>query len=468
VRSQLALATHRFFGDRGFVHVHTPAITTCDAEGAGEVFALRGPGDSADDEGRFFGRQAYLTVSGQLHAEALASALSSVYTFGPAFRAEDSHTARHLAELWMVEPEIAWADLGGAADLAEGYIKATVAEALAACVDDLQLLAARAEPLAAGLPQAGPEPWCLLRELEAVADPGRAWPRLSYTDAVAELSREGERRPFAGGAPEWGAGLSTEHERWLAAAVGAGQPLVVTDYPAVAKPFYFRQNPDGRTVASMDILFPRLARPPPQIPYRLPREPRPCRPRPMFNSRARRPWTPFAQAELVGGGQREERLEQLAGAMAAKGTANPEDYEWYLDLRRWGSAPHAGAHAALERGAVVCRVASQAGNRTLGFRRYGGGGASAGFGLGFDRLVQFVCGLGPQPVASTTTTPKNTRNPSSTTYVVVFACLRACLPVCLDLIARLSKATSAKPRRSRGHPGRRFASRLASHADKVF
>ena len=305
VRSALSFAVHRFFHEQGFVQVHTPVITTSDCEGAGEMFtvtalepaALQGPDPFAAD---FFGRRAGLTVSGQLQAEIFALSHGRVYTFGPTFRAENSNTSRHLAEFWMVEPEMAFCDLAGDMQVAEGFIRFLVETALEECAEDLELFD---RYVAKGL----------LDRLVQVRD--RPFVHLTYTEAVAELERSGRDFTFP---VRWGTDLQAEHERFLCEEA-ARAPVIVTNYPIGIKPFYMRVDDDGRTVAAMDILVAGIG-------------------------------------ELVGGSQREERLEVLTARMTAAGL-DLDQYSWYLDLRRYGSAPHAG------------------------------------FGLGFERLVQFVTGM---------------------------------------------------------------------------
>ena len=305
VRSALSFAVHRFFHEQGFVQVHTPVITTSDCEGAGEMFtvtalepaALQGPDPFAAD---FFGRRAGLTVSGQLQAEIFALSHGRVYTFGPTFRAENSNTSRHLAEFWMVEPEMAFCDLAGDMQVAEGFIRFLVETALEECAEDLELFD---RYVAKGL----------LDRLVQVRD--RPFVHLTYTEAVAELERSGRDFTFP---VRWGTDLQAEHERFLCEEA-ARAPVIVTNYPIGIKPFYMRVDDDGRTVAAMDILVAGIG-------------------------------------ELVGGSHREERLEVLTARMTAAGL-DLDQYGWYLDLRRYGSAPHAG------------------------------------FGLGFERLVQFVTGM---------------------------------------------------------------------------
>ena len=305
VRSALSFAVHRFFHEQGFLQVHTPVITTSDCEGAGEMFtvtalepaALHGPDPFGAD---FFGRRAGLTVSGQLQAEIFALSHGRMYTFGPTFRAENSNTSRHLAEFWMVEPEMAFCDLAGDMQVAEGFIRFLVETALEECSEDLELFD---RFVSKGL----------IDRLVQVRD--QPFVRLTYTEAVAELERSGRDFAFP---VRWGLDLQAEHERFLAEEA-ARAPVIVTNYPIGIKPFYMRVDDDGRTVAAMDILVAGIG-------------------------------------ELVGGSQREERLEVLTTRMTAAGL-DLEQYSWYLDLRRYGSAPHAG------------------------------------FGLGFERLVQFVTGM---------------------------------------------------------------------------
>ena len=305
VRSALSFAVHRFFHEQGFLQVHTPVITTSDCEGAGEMFtvtalepaALQGTEPFGAD---FFGRRAGLTVSGQLQAEIFALSHGRMYTFGPTFRAENSNTSRHLAEFWMVEPEMAFCDLAGDMQVAEGFIRFLVETALEECSEDLELFD---RFVSKGL----------IDRLVQVRD--RPFVRLTYTEAVAELERSGRDFAFP---VRWGLDLQAEHERFLAEEA-ARAPVIVTNYPIGIKPFYMRVDDDGHTVAAMDILVAGIG-------------------------------------ELVGGSQREERLEVLTTRMTSAGL-DLEQYSWYLDLRRYGSAPHAG------------------------------------FGLGFERLVQFVTGM---------------------------------------------------------------------------
>ena len=308
VRSALSLALHRFFAERGFCYVHTPIITTNDCEGAGEQFTVTAldmnklpSRDGLVDFSRdFFGRQASLTVSGQLEAEVYALALGNVYTFGPTFRAENSNTSRHLAEFWMVEPEMAFCDLTDDINLAEEFLKYLLASVRSECGAELDLFCKFIDP-------------ALHDRLAMVLDHDFA--RITYTEAVERLRKAGRTFDFP---VQWGADLQSEHERYLAEEVFK-RPVVVTDYPRVIKPFYMRINDDNRTVAAMDILVPGIG-------------------------------------EIIGGSQREERYDVLLARITENGLRQA-DYEWYLDLRRYGSAPHAG------------------------------------FGMGFERLVQFATGM---------------------------------------------------------------------------
>lgn len=299
VRSRLSYSVHRFFQERGFLHVHTPVITTSDCEGAGEMFQVTtGQEKSSDDQ--FFGRSAGLTVSGQLQAEVYALALGDVYTFGPTFRAENSNTSRHLSEFWMIEPEMAFCDLLGNMQVAEEMLKYLLEDAMTSCVEDMQLFDKFIEK-------------GLLKKLQGVVE--KDFAHISYTEAIKLL--EGAKKKFDFPV-SWGLDLQSEHERYLTEEVFK-RPLTVTDYPASIKPFYMRVNSDQKTVGAMDILVPGIG-------------------------------------EIVGGSQREERLEVLETRMVEAGI-DLDEYSWYLDLRRYGSVPHSG------------------------------------FGLGFERLVQFVTGM---------------------------------------------------------------------------
>ena len=307
IRSELNFAVHRFFKERDFFQIHTPIITTSDCEGAGEMFTVTAldPKDKAINESSFkqdfFGRRAGLTVSGQLQAEIYALSHGRVYTFGPTFRAENSNTSRHLAEFWMLEPEMAFCDLDCNAELAEALIRGLTATVLDNCPDDLDLFN---RFVSKGL----------VKKLETVRD--QSFLKMTYTEAVNELQQTKKKFDFS---VSWGIDLQAEHERFLCEEI-ANRPVIVTNYPKTIKPFYMRMDEDNETVAAMDILVPGIG-------------------------------------ELVGGSQREERLDLLVGRMEEAGL-DPEEYNWYLDLRRYGSVPHSG------------------------------------FGLGFERLVQFVTGMG--------------------------------------------------------------------------
>ncbi|MEO7252392.1 MAG: asparagine--tRNA ligase [Arenimonas sp.] len=309
IRHTMAMAIHRFFHEEGFYWINTPIISTSDAEGAGQMFRISTldmmnlPRDSqgaVDFSKDFFGKEAFLTVSGQLNVEGYCLALSKVYTFGPTFRAENSNTTRHLAEFWMIEPELAFADLNDNANLAERFLKYIFTAVLNERDDDLSFLAERVEKTA-------------ISKLQSfVAAP---FERIEYTDAVALLQKSGHKFDFP---VEWGLDLQTEHERWLTE-VHVGRPVVVVNYPEQIKSFYMRLNEDGRTVAAMDVLAPGIG-------------------------------------EIIGGSQREERLDVLDARIAQFGL-ELSHYDWYRDFRRYGTVPHAG------------------------------------FGLGFERLVVYVCGL---------------------------------------------------------------------------
>ena len=310
VRHTAMSAIHRYLGAQGFFWVNTPIITTSDAEGAGDMFRVstldlanlpRTPGGAIDFGKDFFGKEAFLTVSGQLNVEAYCLALSKVYTFGPTFRAENSNTARHLAEFWMIEPEIAFADLDADATLAEGFLKAIFQAVLDERMDDLAFFAERVEP-------------SVIRRIESfVREP---FARLDYGEAIKILERAPRKFEFP---VAWGIDLQTEHERYLAEE-HVGRPVVVMNYPEAIKAFYMRLNDDGRTVAAMDVLAPGIG-------------------------------------EIIGGSQREERLDYLDRRML-QFKLDPAHYQWYRDLRRYGTVPHAG------------------------------------FGLGFERLLVYLCGLG--------------------------------------------------------------------------
>ena len=302
LRSRLAFAVHQFFQERDFVYVHTPIITASDCEGAGEMFrvtALKGNIDEKP-EADFFGKRTYLTVSGQLEGETFACALSNIYTFGPTFRAENSNTARHAAEFWMIEPEMAFCDLLGDMDLAEEFVKAMARHALEHCAEDLALFGKFVDK---GRHE----------RLKFVVE--RPFVRVPYTEAVELLKKSGKQFEFP---VEYGLNLQSEHERFLTE-VHFKSPATVFNYPREIKPFYMRLNDDGKTVTAMDVLVPGIG-------------------------------------EVIGGAQREERLEQLHENMKLH-KLKPEDYWWYVDLRRYGTVPHAG------------------------------------FGLGFERLLMFLTGV---------------------------------------------------------------------------
>ncbi|MDR2842057.1 MAG: asparagine--tRNA ligase [Spirochaetaceae bacterium] len=306
LRSRLAFAVHSFFQDRGFQYINTPIITTSDAEGAGAMFqvttldieGLSKNGSQVDFANDFFGKKAFLTVSGQLEGETYATALSRIYTFGPTFRAENSNTTRHLAEFWMIEPEIAFAALSENMAIAEEFIKYLLADALKHCKDDLEFFDSRV--------QKG-----LITSLSAICE--SKFTHITYTDAVKELEKA--KTPFTF-KPFWGCDLQSEHEKFLTEQV-AGSPVIVTDYPKEIKAFYMKANEDGKTVRAMDVLVPRLG-------------------------------------EIIGGSQREDNIELLESRMKELGI---KGLDWYLDLRRFGSVPHSG------------------------------------FGMGFERLVQYVSGM---------------------------------------------------------------------------
>ncbi|MCH9704357.1 MAG: asparagine--tRNA ligase [Chlamydiae bacterium] len=286
IRNCLSYATHRFFQERGFINLHTPLITLSDCEGAGEMFSI-----SAGEED-FFGKPAYLTVSGQLNAEIYAHAMSDVYTFGPTFRAENSNTSRHLAEFWMIEPEMAFADLQDDIDLAIAFLKYIFKAVLDECEEDMDLFDRFVSKGVKG------------RLQEVVEKP---FERMTYTKAVEILEKSGKKFEFP---HHFGCNLQAEHERYIAEEHVKG-PLALYDYPAEIKPFYMRQNDDGKTVAALDVLVPGVG-------------------------------------EIIGGSQREERLDVLERVMDEKGL-DKEHYWWYLELREYGSVPHAGFGAGLER-----------------------------------------------------------------------------------------------------------------------
>jgi asparaginyl-tRNA synthetase len=304
VRHCLSQAVHRYFHEHGFLWIHTPIITASDAEGAGEMFRVstldlanlsaipRGPDGRPDFGADFFGKEAFLTVSGQLNVETYACALSKVYTFGPTFRAENSNTSRHLAEFWMIEPEIAFADLNDDADLAESFLKYILTAVLNERGDDLAFFAERVDKT------------CISRVEAFVKSP---FERMTYTDAIAALEKSGKKFEFP---VRWGIDLQSEHERWLTEE-HVKAPVVLMNYPKEIKAFYMRQNDDGKTVAAMDVLAPGIG-------------------------------------EIIGGSQREERLDVLDARLVELGL-DPKVYWWYRDLRRYGTVPHAGFGLGLER-----------------------------------------------------------------------------------------------------------------------
>jgi asparaginyl-tRNA synthetase len=309
VRNACSYAIHKFFQERDFLWVHTPVITASDCEGAGEMFAvttidltkLVGVSKPIDYGQDFFGKPAFLTVSGQLEAEIMAMAFSNVYTFGPTFRAENSNTSRHLAEFWMIEPEMAFCDLEGDADLAEDFLKYIFSYVLETCPEDMAFFQERINDKVMANAQK------IIHE---------KFERISYTEAIKLLERSNKDFEFPA---KWGLDMQSEHERYLAEELFQ-KPVVVMDYPTEIKAFYMRLDESGKTVRAMDVLAPGIG-------------------------------------EIIGGSQREERLDVLENRIKSVGL-NPEDYWWYLDLRRYGTVPHAG------------------------------------FGLGFERLVQFITGMG--------------------------------------------------------------------------
>ncbi|MDJ0618074.1 MAG: asparagine--tRNA ligase [Calothrix sp. MO_192.B10] len=310
VRNACSTAIHQFFQSRDFMWVHTPIITASDCEGAGELFSVssldlknipRTDTQAVDYSQDFFGRPTYLTVSGQLEAEIMAMAFSNVYTFGPTFRAENSNTSRHLAEFWMVEPEMAFCDLHGDMDLAEAFLKHIFEYVMEKCPEDMEFFNKRIDNT-------------VLATAENIIN--NQFERITYTEAIKLLEKADVKFEYP---VSWGLDLQSEHERYLCEQEFK-KPVIVTDYPVEIKAFYMRLNDDGKTVAAMDILAPKIG-------------------------------------EIVGGSQREERLDVLENRVKAQGM-EPEDLWWYMDLRRYGTVPHAG------------------------------------FGLGFERLVQFMTGMG--------------------------------------------------------------------------
>jgi len=309
IRNVLSYAVHRFFQERGFTWAHTPIITASDCEGAGEMFTVttmnvdkphRDAKGAVDWSRDFFGKKAHLTVSGQLQGEFMAMAMGDIYTFGPTFRAENSNTTRHLAEFWMIEPEMAFADIGDNMLLAEEFLRFMCAEVVRECPAELAFLENQYKTIK-------------VEEIARLAE--QPFARISYTNAVKELQGSGHKFEFP---VNWGLDLQSEHERWLTDTLFKG-PVIVTDYPRDIKAFYMRQNSDGKTVAAMDVLAPRIG-------------------------------------EIIGGSQREERLDMLEKRIAEM-KLPIEELQWYLDTRRYGACPHAG------------------------------------FGLGFERLVSYLTGM---------------------------------------------------------------------------
>ncbi|MGY8913668.1 MAG: asparagine--tRNA ligase [Flavobacteriales bacterium] len=328
VRSALSFAIHQYFRENGFYYVHTPIVTGSDAEGAGEMFrvsTLDAKNPPLTETGEvnykedFFGKETNLTVSGQLEAEAYAMALGKVYTFGPTFRAENSNTSRHLAEFWMIEPEVAFNDLDANMDLSEDFIKNVIKYVLEHCQEDLQFLEQRLLDEEKSKPQAERSDMALIEKLKFVAE--NNFKRVSYTEAIDILKncKPNKKKKFQYIIEEWGADLQSEHERYLVEK-HFQCPVILFDYPAKIKAFYMRLNEDGKTVRAMDILFPGIG-------------------------------------EIVGGSQREERLDVLLQKISELGIDEKELW-WYLDLRKFGTAVHSG------------------------------------FGLGFERLVLFATGMG--------------------------------------------------------------------------
>lgn len=327
VRHALAFAIHQFYNERGFVYMHTPVITASDAEGAGEMFKVttldfdktpRTADGKVDFSEDFFGKATNLTVSGQLEGELAAMAFGQIYTFGPTFRAENSNTTRHLAEFWMIEPEVAFADLENNMQLAEDMMKYVISYALANCKDEIAFLNDRLLEEEKTKPQQERSELSLIEKLDFCL--ANEFKRLTYTEAIQILkhSKPNQKKQFKYLIDEWGADLQSEHERYLVEK-HFKKPVILTDYPKDIKSFYMRMNEDGKTVAAMDILFPGIG-------------------------------------EMIGGSQREERLDKLTQRMEEMNIPQ-EELWWYLDTRKFGSAPHAG------------------------------------FGLGFERLVLFVTGM---------------------------------------------------------------------------
>jgi asparaginyl-tRNA synthetase len=311
IRSKLAYAIHKYYQERGFFYVHTPIISASDCEGAGDLFRVtsmdlknipRTPEGKIDFNSDFFATEAFLTVSGQLEGELMATALGDIYTFGPTFRAENSNTSRHASEFWMIEPEMAWAELTDNMDLAEDFVKYLFRYALDECKDEMEFFSTWVDKE-------------VRTTLESVAN--AQFERCPYSEAIKIL--EASKEPFEYPV-KWGLDMQSEHERYLTEKKFK-KPVIVYDYPEEIKSFYMRVNDDGKTVRAMDVLVPKVG-------------------------------------EIIGGSQREERLDVLTARMKQKGITNLEAYQWYLDIRHWGTVPHAG------------------------------------FGLGFDRAIMYVTGMG--------------------------------------------------------------------------
>ncbi|MBS1508241.1 MAG: asparagine--tRNA ligase [Bacteroidetes bacterium] len=327
VRHAMAFAVHKFYNDKGFYYIHTPVITGSDAEGAGDMFRVttldinnppRDEQGKIDHKQDFFGRETNLTVSGQLEGETYALALGEIYTFGPTFRAENSNTSRHLAEFWMIEPEMAFYDINDNMQLAQDFLQYLAKYALENCKEDLEFLDKRAADEEAAKPQDQRNELGLIDRLKFVVE--NDFQRLSYTEAIDILknSNPNKKKKFQYLVEEWGVDLQSEHERYLVEK-HFKKPVILYNYPKNIKAFYMRQNEDGKTVAAMDVLFPGIG-------------------------------------EIIGGSQREERYDNLVQRVKELGLPEKELW-WYLDLRKFGSAPHSG------------------------------------FGLGFERLIQFVTGM---------------------------------------------------------------------------
>jgi len=327
IRHHVAFAIHEFFHNKGFVYIHSPIITGSDAEGAGEMFKVtnfdinnppKGEDDQVDFSQDFFGKSTNLTVSGQLQAELAALALSEVYTFGPTFRAENSHTSRHLAEFWMIEPEVAFADLDDNMDLAEEMLKYVIKSILDRCGDDVAFLEERLINEEKSKPAQQRSPMPLREKLQFCLE--NDFERVTYTRAIDILmnSKPNKKGKFQFKIEEWGADLQSEHERYLVEK-HFKKPVILTDYPKDIKAFYMRMNEDGKTVGAMDILFPGIG-------------------------------------EIIGGSQREERLDVLLSRMKEM-DIHEDEMSWFLDTRKFGTCPHSG------------------------------------FGLGFERLILFVTGM---------------------------------------------------------------------------